>query len=66
MEPLISLALQEMKGFGALQSTCMNLEKTKWGPWLYWDLGFGGPDDLQVRTAQIMMCNCKKLKLAMS
>lgn len=66
LEPLISLALEEMKkGSGALQSTCMNSGKTKWGAWLNWDLGSVGPDDLQVRTAQIMMCNHKKLKLCL-
>lgn len=52
----------DIMGFGVpLQSTCTNSGKTKWEPWLNWDVGFGGPDDFQVRTAQVMMCNRKKL-----
>lgn len=45
-----------------LLSTCTYSGKTKWEPWLNWDLGFGGPGDIQVRMAQVMMCSHKKLK----
>lgn len=62
LDPLVILGPQRGQRLWGPAVHPRELWKNKTRALLNRDLGLWGPDDLQGKTAQIVMCNCKKLK----